>query len=334
MTRVAIVVLNWNGFEDTRRCLDSLFEQSYGDFSILLVENGSHDDSKEQIQQLAESKQDERLHVIYNQKNLGFAGGVNVGIRYALERDYDAIALFNNDAVADTEWLSSLVSALDEPQVGIATGLLLHEDGVTIDSTGDYYSSWGMPFPRGRDTPAAAAPASGFVFGASGGASIFTRELFETIGVFDETFFAYYEDVDVSFRAQLAGFTVRYTKKAIAYHKQGASSDKIPGFTVYQTFKNIPLLFIKNVPLRLLVPIGVRLWVVYVLVFLNAIKNGAGWYALKGWIASISLTFTSALWKRRKIQRTATVSSQYINSILWHDLPPNQTGVRKLFRKS
>jgi GT2 family glycosyltransferase len=236
MTSVLIVVLNWNGIKDTEKCLDSLLAQSYRRFKILVVENGSIDDSLERLRIL--EKKHDNISVAANKVNKGFAGGVNTGITYALRNEYDAVALFNNDAVADKDWLSELVKALDQKETSIATGLLLHEDGKTIDSTGDFYSIWGMPFPRNRKDAFEEAPDSGYVFSGSGGASLYRTSLFKQIGLFDESFFAYYEDVDVSFRAQLAGHKVFFTNKAIAYHKQGATSSKVPGFTVYQTFKN------------------------------------------------------------------------------------------------
>ena len=330
MTSVLIVVLNWNGIEDTKKCLDSLLKQSYQDFKVLVVDNGSVDDSLSILHKI-EAKNDS-VTVIANPKNKGFAGGVNTGITYAIKQNFDAVALFNNDAEADKEWLSELVMGLKQKDTSIATGLLLHEDGKTIDSTGDYYSIWGMPFPRNRGDKASEAPNSGFVFSGSGGASLYKTDLFKEIGLFDESFFAYYEDLDISFRTQLAGYKVYFTNKAIAYHKQGATSKKIPGFTIYQTFKNIPLLFTKNVPAGLLLPIGIRFVLLYVLIFGNAIKNGAGWPAFKGVLASIGYFWTSALWKRLVIQRNKKVSAEYINSVLYHDIPPEQTGMRA-FRK-
>ena len=330
MTRVLIVVLNWNGIKDTEKCLDSLLKQDYKHFNILVVDNGSIDGSLERLRQI--EKKNDNISLAVNKTNKGFAGGVNVGIKYALKKEYDAVALFNNDAEADENWLSELVKGLNQKGTSISTGLLLHEDGKTIDSSGDYYSSWGMPFPRNRGNKTDEAAESGYVFSGSGGASLYRTGLFKEIGLFDESFFAYYEDVDVSFRTQLAGHKIYYTSKAIAYHKQGATSKKIPGFTVYQTFKNIPLLYTKNVPAGLLFPIGVRLFLLYVLIFGNAVKNGAGIPALKGWLASIGYFWTRAIWLRSSIQRYKKVPTSYINSIIVHDLPPEQTGLRK-FRK-
>lgn len=326
-SKILIVTLNWNGINDTEKCVDSLLLQNYDNYHILIVDNGSKDDSEERVKKLA-ADNPEKVRYTLNPKNLGFAGGVNTGIRYALENNYKAVALFNNDAKADTKWLSNLAKNLND-KTSIVTGLLLHADGKTIDSTGDFYSRWGIAFPRARGQKTSKAPQSGEVFGASGGGSLYKTSLFKKIGLFDETFFAYYEDADISFRAQLAGCKVYYTKEAVAYHEQGATSSKIPGFTVYQTFKNLPLLFWKNVPTKLLIKVGARFALLYLLIFGNAVKNGSGWPAFKGVLAGIGYFWTSALWKRLKIQHNKKVSADHIWSILYHDLPPEQTGMRK-----
>jgi GT2 family glycosyltransferase len=330
MNSVAVVVLNYKGIEDTIECLASLAKQTHQQFTIVAIDNNSEDGSVEEFKKL-EKQYGNKLHTIYNDKNYGFTGGVNTGIKWATENDFDYVALFNNDAVADKKWLESLLNTAKERNAGIVTSLLLHRDGKTIDSTGDWYSSWGLPFPRARNEPTAKAPAAGPIFGASGGASLYSIPMFQKIGIFDDTFFAYYEDVDVSFRAQLAGYQVYYEPAAIAYHKQGATSDRMPGgFTVFQTFKNFPLLFIKNVPASLLVHVGLRLWLAYTLMFGRAVVRGRGWPALKGYLASVWLFWTSALPKRRVIQSSKVVSDDYIKKLLWNDLPPDQTGLRKV----
>jgi len=330
MNRVAIVVLNWNGIEDTLLCLDSLIAQDYKDFQIIVIDNGSVDDSVVRLEEYL-AHTDFPIELICEPKNTGFAGGVNIGIRRALESGVDGVALFNNDAIADQKWLSSLVNAMKNEKIGITTGLLLHQDGKTIDSTGDWFSIWGLPFPRNRGDLAASAPNSEFVFSGSGGASLYRTTLLEDIGLFDEAFFAYYEDVDLSFRAQLAGWRVFYTPDAIAYHQQGATSSKLHGFGVYQTFKNLPLLFLKDVPTSTLLPVGSRFYLAYWLILLNAIKKGMGLYAIKGLFVSFILGF-GALRKRVTIQRNKRVSTTYIKGMFWNDLPPTQPGIRK-FRK-
>lgn len=328
MKRVVIVILNWNGIDDTLDCLKSLGKQSYNNHDILVVDNGSNDDSKPKLKEY--QSKNKNINLIFEPNNLGFTGGVNRGIQWAIDNKYKYVALFNNDATADKKWLGSLVEQLDDnKKIGIATGLLLLADGKKIDSTGEQYSKWGLPFPRNRGHLASKKPTSEFTFGATGGASLYRVKMLKEIGLFDNDFFAYYEDTDVSFRAQLAGWKVKYTEKAIAYHKQGETSKKIPGFTVYQTFKNLPLLFIKNVPRELIFAIGIRFYFAYIMMYLNTIKNGTWKHSSKGILESIILT-PKKISERLVIQRNKKVDTDYIKNILWPDLPPDQTGLRKL----
>lgn len=332
MNSIAVVVLNWNRIVDTKSCVDALLEQTFSDFHVFVVDNGSSEkDTKLSLERLVEQHPD-KISLLYNRTNLGFAGGVNVGIRAAIEQSYEHVALINNDAIPDKRWLAELHLAMQNKKVGIVTGLLLDEAGEMVDSTGEQYSVWGLPFPRNRSDKLVDAPKSGYTFGATGGASLYRSSLFNQIGLFDESLFAYYEDVDISFRAQLFSWKVYYTADAIAYHKRGASSNNIPGFTVYQTFKNLPLILVKNVPRGLLFKISRRFIVAYTLMFLKTIRSRTVFYALKGMLRSMSL-LPKKMKERSHIQKYKTASSADIESILWDDLPPLQKGLRRLFRK-
>jgi GT2 family glycosyltransferase len=329
MNSVAIVVINYKGMADTVECIESLTKQTHKDFKIIGVENGSHDGSVEKFKEL-EERYPGKLVTLYNDKNLGYDGGANTGIRWALKHNYDYVGVLNNDAVADKDWVKHLLTAAEKHKSGLTTGLLLMNDGKSIDSSGDWFTKWGLGFPRNRGDKASSAPDGGFVFGASGGATLFDTGMLRQIGIFDEDFFAYYEDNDISFRAQLAGWKVYYEPSAIAYHKLSQTANRMPsGFATYQTFKNLPLVFIKNVPLSLLLPIGVRFYTAYWLMFGNSVRHGKGWPAFKGLLMSIMLSIKK-LPARWRIQRHKKVSTDYIKSILWNDLPPDQTGLRKL----
>lgn len=322
--QIAVIVPNWNGASSISDCLDSLSAQSTP-ATIIVVDNGSVDNSIHII----ESKFPNVI-LLKQPKNLGFAGGVNRGIEYCIGNNFKFIALFNNDAVADKGWVKELRKTMDiDKKIGIVTCLFLHSNGKTIDSTGEQYSKWGLPFPRNRGESTVFAHNDGYIFGASGGATLYRTSLFQDIGLFDESFFAYYEDTDISFRAQLSGWKIAYNSEAIAYHEQGATSKKIPGFTVHQTFKNLPLLFLKNVPSELLLPIGLRFCLAYTLMYLNTFTHRTGWAATKGIFKAFVLSFR-ALKHRRAIQRNKNVTTAYIKSILWDDLPPDQTGLRKM----
>ena len=328
MTKTAVVVLNWNGKQSIKDCLDSLLDQTLKT-QIILIDNGSVDGSLEIIQ-----KNYPNIDLIINQKNLGFAGGVNQGIKRAIELNLDYVALFNDDAVADEQWLAHLVGSLDKNHgVGIATCKFMTIDRKRLDSTGDLYTSWGLPFPRGRDEAVSTKYDNlTEVFGASGGASIYRIKMLKEIGLFDNDFFAYYEDIDISFRAQLADWRVTYIPEALAYHQIGASSGKIKGFTTYQTMKNLPWIVTKNVPLSLWPTIIPRLTLAYYGFMFSAILRGQVLYALKGLIVSVTL-LPKKLIQRSKIQRNRKVSLDYIRSIISYDLPPNARDLRSLRNK-
>jgi GT2 family glycosyltransferase len=327
-TNVSVVIPSWNAKDELKICLDSLLAQSYP-ARIIVVENGSHDGSAAFIRQNYP-----QVELIIHATNKGFAGGVNAGIRRSIELNDEYVALFNNDAVADDNWLENLVAATkSSSDIGIVTCKFMDIEGKTLDSTGDIFTSWGLSFPRGRGEAVSDIYDGGDreVFGASGGASLYRIEMLKQIGLFDEDFFAYYEDVDISFRAQLSGWKVLYEPTAIAFHQIGATSGKIKGFTTYQTLKNQPLVIFKNVPRRYMWGVGVRYLLAHILFSGKALLRGQ----IRAVISGNARAFYLLLKKipeRIRIQRKRTVSNDYIWSIISHDLPPNARALRKVRR--
>ncbi len=327
---VLVVILNYKGWEETLSCVDAVLQQTYSSFHILLIENGSGDESLEKLKHFGKHPQ---ITFIEHPKNLGFAGGVNVGIRRAIREKYHYVALLNNDALVTKTWLEELINAQKNTGASVVTGLLLNGDGSKIESTGDSCSIWGLPFPRQRDEPASQAEDSAYVFGGTAGASLYTTALFEDIGLFDETFFAYFEDTDISYRTQLAGHKAFYEKKAIAYHDHGTTSSKIPGFTVYQSFKNLPMFFWKNTPLSMFFSTGVRFYAAYCLMYIRALLRGQFGVATKGALQSVAL-FPHVLKERWRIQKIRRVPTSYLKSMLYPDLPPStQAKRRRIFHR-
>jgi GT2 family glycosyltransferase len=318
-----VVVPNWNGADRLAACLDSLLAQSLK-AHVIVVDNGSVDGSLELLKKYPD------VEVIRHGKNLGFAGGVNAGFRRAIDDGLEYVATLNNDAVADKAWLEQLVAVLDKnPKTGIVTSKILDARGRKIDSTGDYLTVWGLPYPRGRgESDLNRYDSQTDIFGASGGASLYRVSMLREIGLFDEDFFAYYEDVDLSFRAQLASWKVRYAPQAVVYHQIGATSSKLKGFTAYQTMKNQPLLLYKNLPGRYWWRVGWRFTIAHTLFFLRAIQRGRGWAALKGDLKGTYLLFKKHF-ERQRIQKSRKVSDEYIWSIMVHDLPPNARALRR-----
>lgn len=328
--KISVVVLNWNGLHMIDECLDSLTVQSYKNFEIIVVDNGSIDGSVDHI-----TKKYPHVRLLPQSKNLGFSGGVNVGIKNATG---DYIALLNNDAFVKSDWVDRLVKVFDRnPSIAICTSKILkqnkHGDKYKIDSTGDYYSIWGLPFPRGRgEWDEGQYDAKTNVFAASGGASIYRAKLFKEIGLFDEEFFAYYEDVDISFRARLAGHKIHYEPKAIVYHKIGATSGGgRSAFSRYHSIKNTWYCYLKNLPAKFFWKYLPRLIFIQMLQLISSIRNGLLWPHIKSTIRAIIMTPTMII-KRYKIQKSRKIGASDLDRWLIKTMPPlQQASMKKYF---
>ncbi|HSX32087.1 MAG TPA: glycosyltransferase family 2 protein [Candidatus Saccharimonadales bacterium] len=337
--RIVVIIPNLNGADRLEASIESVLSQSYSSLTLVIVDNGSTDSSASIIDRYC--KKDARVRAIYRDKNYGFTGGVNPGLDFAISEGAIYAAPFNNDAIADKDWAKHLVHFLDtHDDFGIAASTILHADGKTIDSTADQYTTWGIPFPRGRDELASNRyDQSTVIFGASGGASMYRVSMLKEIGGFDQDFFAYYEDIDLSFRAQLSGWKVGFVPKAVVYHEQGKTSAQLSKrqtsgrvateFTTKQYMKNLPYILVKDMPLGLLVRVLPRFILAYTLFFLKAFPEGRGGGALKG-VGLFWLHVPKKLIERRSIQSNRKVTNAYMWQLFVHDLPPNAHKLRRL----
>ena len=315
---VSVVVLNWNGKKVISECLDSIYNQSVKPNEIIVVENNSSDGSYELVREKYP-----KVILLSQDKNLGFAGGVNVGILHSSSK---YVWLLNNDARADKDCLKNLLITANKTDADIISSVILSDDGKTIDYDGDVYSTYGLPFPRHRgETVELIADNDEEIFSASGGASLYRRKLFEQIGYFDEMFFAYYEDVDISMRAQLVGKNIWLSRGAIVYHKMNYSADKIPGFGREMAIKNSIYLFWKNIPFPLIIKIFPRILYSNWRLTFSAIKNGFIIPALRAQL--VALLHTPHLLVRRiKIQHSRKISSKDFEILLTSDSPFRSKG--------
>lgn len=318
MEKIFVVIPNWNGADLIAKSLESL-QQQVIPITTIVVDNGSTDDS---LHIIKTSFPDVQL--IELQQNAGFAGGVNVGIKYALKQGASAIALLNNDAVADKYWVKKLANRLQKDEnLGIVTSKILRADKKHLDSTGDFYTSWGTAFPRGRDEEDRGQfdmPEE--VFSASGGASLYRSKVFQDVGFFDEDFFAYYEDVDLCFRARLAGWKVFYEPGAVVYHEVGATSSRIHDFGTYHGLKNIFFLSYKNLPLRLFIWQFPKRALYYTALHARAWSMGKPIASLKA-IGKVLVLLPKKTVERWKIQRNRKLKTSDLNEIIHHSLPPS-----------
>lgn len=309
-TNVAVVIPNWNGADFLRDCLDSLMNQTHPGH-IIVVDNGSTDESLEIITEFS------GVELISLEENIGFAGGVNRGIERALDMGCEYIALFNNDAVAEQGWLKELLKAADAHEdAGIVTGKFMKLDKKHIDSTGDFCRTDGMPSPRGRgQTDTGQFDSPEYVFGATGGSSLYRAHALREIGIFDEDFFAYFEDVDISFRAQLAGWMVWYQPTAVSYHRIGGTSSRLGSFARYHSIKNYIYLYNKNMPSSLFWKYKPLFFVRLARMFAGSVRDGEFFTFLRAFLAAVLAT-PKTLTKRRHIQSSRKVEVSYIESLL------------------
>ena len=321
--KIAVAVVNWNTEDKSIACVDALMAQTT-DHTIIAVDNGSEDGFVDRIK-----TEYPKVQLLANASNLGFAGGVNTAIRWAQKNDFEYIALINSDALPAPNWLEELMKGMKKfKDAGAVTGKFVLTNGL-LDSTGDQYTIWGRAYPRGRDLKDEGQfDKAEYVFGASGGASLYKMEVFNSIGLFDEDFFAYYEDVDMSFRMQLAGWKVGYMPSATADHIGGASSGRVRGLVVYLTIKNLPWLFIKNVPTGLMWKVLPRFILGQFALLGSSLSKGYFVAVIKGSLVG-AFYIPKKLYERIKIQRSKTVSTEYISSIMTHDLPPNAHTLRR-----
>ena len=267
----SVIVTNWNGKHHLKECLDSLASQTVQDFEIIFVDNGSSDGSVEFVRDICPA-----AIVVSLQENIGFAGGVNAGIRAACGK---YIILLNNDTEVDAAWLEHMSDAIREkPDVSVFASMLLnYYDRNIIDSAGDGFFLPSGPYKIGELESTENHQQRRFIFGACGGGGCYKRELFNRIGLFDKDFFAYFEDVDLSFRANWAGYRCLSVPDAVIYHKvaatSGASSANRDRFDIMRR-RNYLFLIIKNYPLPFLVQYLPFILVAHCLKFLLNIARG------------------------------------------------------------
>lgn len=243
MNKVAIVVLNWNGKQDTMKCLASLQKLTYPHVEILVVDNGSTDGSQEAIR-----KEFPKFRLIETGENLGYAGGNNVGTQIALDEGFDSILILNNDTVMDPNLIEAFLQGF-EKNVGIlgAKILRMDEPGL-LDHFGGIWNRKKIDFDyvgyRAIDGIEWDQPRSlEYVCGA---AIMVRREVFEKIGLFDPRFFLFFEEADFCRRARKAGFLVKTCPQAKIWHRISASFTGGKPHAAYFVWRNRLLWIEKN----------------------------------------------------------------------------------------
>ncbi len=248
MKKVTIVIPNYNGCHFLEGCMEALRAQTCQDFEVLLVDNASSDGS---VAYLEAHYPEVRVDVM--ERNLGFSGGVNYGIMHS-ETPY--VILLNNDTEVDPDYVKEMIRAIEKsPKIfSVSSRMVQFHHRELMDDAGDMFCMMGWSMQRGIGRTIAAYEKPCRVFSACAGAAIYRREVFEEIGLFDEMHFAYLEDIDVGYRANIAGYINTYAPKAIVYHVgSGTTGSKYNPFKVKLTARNSVYLLYKNMPIPQLV---------------------------------------------------------------------------------
>ncbi len=248
--KASIVIPNLNGAGWLKDSIESIYAQTFKDFELIIVDNGSQDESLEIARSYVGRS---NYTLIENGKNTGFSAAVNMGIRAAKG---EFVALFNNDAFAEETWLEQLIlTAQEDDKIFAVQGIMIrHYEREICDDAGDYVTVFGWACKRGDGFYARRYNKKMRIFSACGGASLYRKSILDEIGLFDELFFAYFEDVDISWRANSLGYKNIYCPAAKCYHICGATTGAVRynDFKSVQSGRNSILLPYKNMPLLML----------------------------------------------------------------------------------
>ncbi len=308
--KVSVVIPNWNGIKFVGMCLDSMAHSTFKDFEVIVVDNGSTDGSRELIEEKYP-----HVRLIKLPENMGFARACNEGIKAS---DAEYICLLNNDIEIDPDWLGELVEGMERhPECGMGTTKMMFLDERDVFyNTGDLFHAWSAGGGRGQgEKDAGQYDREEYVFGACAGAGIYRRELFENVGIFDEDFFIFAEDVDLNMRSQLQGMKCVYLPKAKVYHIGTATVGLYSDRYVYLCKRNDIFVLIRNYSLKMYFK---YLWTILKHQF-GDIKyftsRGQGLVLLKSKIDALKM-LSPMLARRFRIQSARTVPDSEIEKLV------------------
>lgn len=309
---VSVVIPHWNHRDVLDECLGSLRECQYDSLEIIVVDNASEDDSVPFVRENYPE-----VHLIQNRENRGFAGGCNVGIEAARGK---YIVILNNDTTHKPDWLSVLIDYMeDHPEVGIAQPKLRNaKDRDYFDysgAAGGYMDIYGFPFARGRiydqieqDEGQYENPAE--IFWASGTACLLRRKVFEDVGGLDEVFFAHMEEIDLDWRAQLAGWHLAAVPSSVIYHHSGYTLPPDSPFKKYLNHRNSVIMLLSNYQSLRMMTRGFQRLLLDILALFFTLATGdfsRSWAIMKAW--GWVLTHLSVIRrKRRQVKRVRRIS--------------------------
>jgi hypothetical protein len=275
--KVSFIIVNWNGKKFLKECIESILNQTYKNFEIIFVDNGSEDNSVKFVEENYDLD-----YIVELNENQGFAKANNVGYKYA---NGDYIALINNDVVLDSKWLENAIKNFNyNNQVGIvATRILQYNDRNLTDSLGVEYLPFGAMIDyREKEYDTNFANQTRYAFGACAASALYNKKMLEHIGLFHNIYFAYFEDSDLNFRAQLFGYDCIYEPDSISYHHGSGTGVKNSEFYVEKGRRNIEYFYFINMQGYLIYKYFLFHFIYEFINFLYFISIGRGLSFLKG----------------------------------------------------
>ncbi len=311
---IDIIIPNWNGRFLLKTCLDSLQSQSSHAFQTIVVDNGSTDGSVSFIQENFP-----HVKIIELNENKGFSAAVNSGI---LASESEWVLLLNNDVEVASDCLEYLENLSNHPQEYdfFALKMIDFHKRTHIDGAGDSVMRGGVGYRLGTmENDSDIYSIKRDVFGACAGAALYRRSMFDSVGLFDEDFFLLYEDVDLSFRAQLKGYKCLYVPEAVVYHKASSSIVYDSPISVYYSHRNLEWVYIKNMPGPLIVKTIFPHIIYDIAAFFYFLICGRGKEFIRAKKDAVK-GLKKTLEKRQQIQANRKVDDRYIWNLLSKEL--------------
>lgn len=304
------MIVNANAGAYLERTLAALGRQSLAPARIILIDNASTDGSVDGVEERHPG-----VEVIRLGDNLGFAAGNNLGVTAA--EDCQWVALLNPDAFAEPDWLERLMqSAAANPRYSFfGSRMLSASRGARIDGTGDVYHVSGLAWRRDHGRPTTIAPPAGEIFSPCAASALYRRDAFLEVGGFDERFFCYFEDSDLSFRLRLAGHRCLYVPDAVVHHVGSVTAGRQSDFTLYHSHRNLVWTYAKNMPAPLVWLYLPQHLLVNVVSLLSFSLRGHGRALLTSkWDAIRELP--AILAERKRIQRGRKVGTRELRALM------------------
>lgn len=278
--KVSVVIPNYNGKHFLNKCLSSLFVQKEHIHEIIIVDNGSTDDSVDFIKNFRENSF--LIKLIENTENLGFSKAVNQGIKASSE---ELVFLLNNDVEIHPKCIINLVKCMnyEDNIFSIASKMVQYNNRELIDDAGDEYTILGWTKKIGFNKSVNSFTKHREIFSSCAGAALYKKDIFDKIGYFDENFFAYVEDVDIGYRAKIEGYKNIYCPDAVVFHVgSGTSGSQYNEFKIKISARNNVFLVFKNMPYLQLIINFLFLFLGVVIKFIFFSLKGHGRIYLSG----------------------------------------------------